>query len=105
MWQLQKKVSDEAIQKFVEDLTPQNSALLIQQTDTLSSHQTNMLRTIACGIHRGYTAKDIMERFPFATKSNIARIKKVLIDKELVNLRKNGLYMTDPVFLKWFKRF
>ncbi len=45
-----------------------------------------------------------MERFSFGTKSSIARIKKVLVDKELVELRKDGLYMTEPVFLKWFKR-
>lgn len=64
----------------------------------------NMLRAIANGIHRNFTSKEVMERFPLGTKPNIVRIKNVLLEKELVELRESGLYMADPIFLKWFRR-
>lgn len=58
----------------------------------------NMLRAIANGIHRNFTSKEGMERFPHGTKSNIVRIKNVLLEKELVELRETGRYMADPIF-------
>ncbi len=62
-----KKVSDISIQKSVDDLISQNSALFIQQTEALSSYQKNMLRAIANGIHRNFTSKEVMKRFPLGT--------------------------------------
>ena len=36
---------------------------------------------------------------------NIPRIKKALINRDIVEQRETGLYISDPIFNKWFRRF
>ncbi|MBR5411642.1 MAG: hypothetical protein IK114_01180 [Fibrobacter sp.] len=77
----------------------------MQQTEGLSSYQMNMLRAIAAGVHEGFLSQEVLDAYRLGTKSNIARIKKVLIDRDLVEQRESGLYISDPIFNKWFRRF
>lgn len=77
----------------------------MQQTEGLSSFQMNMLRAIASDIHNGFTTKKVLAEYNLGTKSNISRIQKTLIDRDLVELREEGLFINDPVFKKWFRRF
>ena len=37
-------------------------------------------------------------------KSNITRIESVLLGKELIDKRSDGVYFADPVFAYWFHR-
>lgn len=99
------EVTEEIIEKAVNELIAQNSALFMQQTEGLSSFQMNMLRAIASNIHNGFTTKKVLADFNLGTKSNISRIQKVLIDRDLIELREEGLFINDPVFKKWFRRF
>jgi hypothetical protein len=46
-----------------------------------------------------------MEEFRLGTKSNITKVKKILIDRDLIEMRESGLFISDPVFQMWFKRF
>lgn len=99
------KVTDEIIDVAVVELIAQNSALFMQQTEGLSSYQMNMLRALANDVHDGFTSKEVLENYRLGTKSNVARIKKVLIDRDLVQQRETGLYISDPLFKKWFRNF
>ena len=77
----------------------------MQQTEGLTSYQMNMLRALASDIHDGFLSKNVMEEFRLGTKSNVNKIKKILIDRDLVEVRESGLHISDPVFQMWFKRF
>ena len=105
MLHTEHNVTPEIIDVAVNELVAQNSALFMQQTEGLSSYQMNMLRAIAAGVHDGFLSQDVLDSYRLGTKSNVSRIKKVLIDRDLVELRETGLYISDPVFNKWFKRF
>lgn len=100
-----REVTEEIIEKAMNELIAQNSALFMQQTEGLSSFQMNMLRAIASDIHNGFTTKKVLAEYNLGTKSNISRIQKTLIDRDLVELREEGLFINDPVFKKWFRRF
>lgn len=100
-----REVTEEIIEKAMNELIAQNSALFMQQTEGLSSFQMNMLRAIASDIHNGFTTKKVLAEYNLGTKSNISRIQKTLIDRDLVELREDGLFINDPVFKKWFRRF
>ena len=43
-----------------------------------------------------------MDIYNLGTKSNFTRIKNTLIEKELIEERKDGLYLSDPIFRIWF---
>lgn len=73
----------------------------------LTTYQLNFLRLLCSGVHSGFTAQAVTETYPFyplGSKSNIDRIKKALIDKELITLEKDGIFIADCVFELWFKR-
>lgn len=104
MLHTESKVTTDIIDDAVQELITQNSALFMQQTEGLSSFQMNMLRAIAGGIHDKFQSQKVLEAYSLGTRSNIARIKKTLIDRDLIEQRENGLYISDPIFTKWFKR-
>ncbi len=70
----------------------------------LTTYQLNFLRLLCSGVHSGFTAQTITETYPLGSKSNIDRIKKALIDKELITLKKDGIFIADCVFELWFKK-
>lgn len=105
MLHTEREVTSEIIDTAMNELIAQNAALFMQQTEGLSSYQMNMLRAIAAGIHNGFLSQEVLETYRLGTKSNIPRIKKALIDRDIVEQRETGLYISDPIFNKWFKRF
>ena len=45
-----------------------------------------------------------MEEYNFGSKSNIARIKEALLDRELIETDQDGVYLEDPIFRMWFNK-
>lgn len=105
MLKTEKEVTSKIVDIAVTELISQNAALFMQQTEGLTSYQMNMLRALASGIHGEFTSKNVMEEFRLGTKSNITKVKKILIDRDLIEMRESGLFISDPVFQMWFKRF
>ncbi|WP_173475438.1 ATP-binding protein [Fibrobacter succinogenes] len=105
MLKTESVVTKEIVDAAVNELIAQNAALFMQQTEGLTSYQMNMLRALASGVHDGFLSKEVMDEFRLGTKSNISKVKKILIDRDLVEVRENGLYISDPVFQMWFRKY
>lgn len=88
----------------VDALIAQCSGLFVQQTIGLTSYQINFIRALCAGIHTDFGSKENAEQYPLGTKSNLVRIKEALTEKELIEERKDGVYLSDAVFEIWFKR-
>lgn len=96
------RVTDEDIEEALKETIRQNVTLYMEQIKDLSSYQMNFLRAICQGIHSGFTAKDILDRFTLGAKSNINRLHTSLVEKELIESHEGKLYIMDPVFEVWF---
>ena len=44
----------------------------------------------------------VREIYPLGSKSNIDRIKKSLVDKEIITIEKEGIFLADSVFELWY---
>ena len=55
-------------------------------------------------VHTDFGNKAVMEEYNFGSKSNIARIKEALLDRELIETDQDGVYLEDPVFRMWFNK-
>ena len=55
-------------------------------------------------VHTDFGSKAVMEEYYFGSKSNIARIKEALLDRELIETDQDGVYLEDPVFRMWFNK-
>ena len=104
MAETEKEVNEETLQSGISALLQQCHGLFVQQTEGLTTYQLNFLRLLCSGVHSGFTAQAVAETYPLGSKSNIDRIKKALIDKELITLEKDGIFIADCVFELWFKR-
>ena len=51
-----------------------------------------------------FTDQSVSETYPLGSKSNIDRIKKALVDKEMISIEKDGIFIADCIFELWFKR-
>ena len=54
-----------------------------------------------------FTLPPVMKAFVFVVaplESNVERIKKALLEKEIITQTKEGVFLADRVFETWFKR-
>lgn len=100
----EENVTEEILVTAIEDLVAQNSSIFIEQTQSLTSYQMNFLRAILYGINNGFNEKEVRESFNLGVPSNVARLKKSLIDKELIEYTEKGVEIGDPVLRLWLKR-
>ena len=78
-------VADKLIDDALNDLIDSNELLFIQQTESLTTYQMNFLRAIISGVHQDFGERAIREGFDLGSSSNIARLKKALIDRDLID--------------------
>lgn len=104
MAETEKKVNEECLLSGINALLQQCNSLFVQQTESLTTYQLNFIRLLCKGKHSGFTAQNITEDLPLGSKSNIDRIKKSLIDKEIIYIEKQGVFLADCVFELWFKK-
>ena len=104
MAETEKEVNEESFEEGLKALLEQNSSLFIQQTEGLTTYQLNFIRLLCKDIHSGFTTQAVSEIYPLGSKSNIDRIKKSLVDKEIITIEKEGIFLADSVFELWFKR-
>ena len=98
------EVDDDTFRRGVEAMMEQCESFFIQQTENLTSYQLNFLRRLASGETSNFTAENPDNPYPLGSKSNVARVRKALLDKELISITKDGISISDTVFLHWFRR-
>ena len=100
-----KKATIEDFENGVQALMAQCSGLFEQQIMGLTSYQLNFIRAICDGVHTDFGSKTILENYNLGTKSNITRIKTTLRDRELIDITQDGVFLEDPVFRMWIKKY
>ena len=100
----ENEATEQDFKNGIEALMAQCSGLFQEQLQGLTSYQLNFLRAVCNGVHTDFGSKAVMEEYNFGSKSNIARIKEALLDRELIETSPNGVYLEDPVFRMWFNK-
>lgn len=98
------KVTEQDFNNGVEALMTQCSGLFQEQLQGLTSYQMNFIRAICNGVHSDFGSKEVLEEYHLGSKSNISRLRESLLDKEIIETNKDGVYLEDPIFRMWFKR-
>lgn len=98
------KVTKRDVENGFEMLIRQTSSLFMRQIANLTAYQMNYLKAIEAGVHTGFGSAAILEEYRLGSKSNVSRIETVLLEKELIEKRQDGVHFADPVFAFWFQR-
>ncbi|MGM9790987.1 MAG: ATP-binding protein [Candidatus Cryptobacteroides sp.] len=104
MIETESDVTEETLESGYELLLRQTSALFMRQLENLTVYQMNYLKALDAGVHTGFQSSNILEEYRMGSKSNITRIENILLNKELIDKRLDGIYFADPVFAYWFHR-
>ena len=95
----------EDVQYGIDRLLDACEPLFIQQTEDLSAYQMNFLHALVNGVHTGFTQSAILSNYRLGTAANITRLKKALIEKDLVmTTAPKHLDMSDPILALWLKK-
>jgi len=96
-------VTDEDIKNGYQSLMNQVSVLFVEQAAGLTSFQMNFLRAISDGVHSGFGSAEVLAEYGLGSKSNVTRLQKSLIEKELIEKIGKEYHFIDPVFKVWIR--
>lgn len=99
-----KTATQQIIQQAIETVIDQNALLYTRDTEELTTPQVNFLTALAGGVNSGLASKDIIYKYRLGTSANVLKIKKALLNKELIEEHNKEVFFLDPVYQLWFRR-
>ena len=100
----EQEATPQLLDEAFNELLAQVSSLYMNQIKGLSTYQMNYIRALCNNVHNNFQSNEILTEYNLGTKSNITRIKESLIEKELIEDKNTGIYLSDPLFAKWFRK-
>ena len=97
----EEKVTQESLNEAFAELLEQCGDVFESKTENLPAYQMNFLRALAEGVSSGFSSKDIIQRYNLGTSSNVAVIKRALIEKDLIAVEGKEIHLSDPVMGAW----
>lgn len=98
-----KKTSKELFYYSIDELLDQNSILYYEITQSLSNTQFNFLIALSKDIEQ-LSSQKVLHEHDLGTSGNVTKIKKALINKEIIDISKGKITFNDPVFKLWLQR-
>ena len=71
--------------------------------DRLTARQANLLRALIEG-EQSLTSQSVVRRYGLGSPSTVITTRKSLVQKEILDVDRSGLYFQDPVFKMWLRR-
>jgi len=100
----QDEVNSTIYKSALEDMIAQNAILYQRDTEDLSATQLNFLKAIASGERKSLNRNEILIKYKLGTSANVTKIKKYLLNKEIIDIRNKEVTFIDPVYELWFKK-
>jgi hypothetical protein len=94
----------EIVKEAFNDLVLQLSMLFQNLTDGLSRTQLGFLRALTQNIDQLSSQRTIQE-YKLGSSANVVKIKKMLIDKEIIDIQGNKIDFLDPLYKYWLKEY
>jgi hypothetical protein len=64
----------------------------------------NFLRALADGIHTNLSSIPVIQQYGLGSSSNVAIIKKSLIDKDIITVENKEIHFSDPIMAAWLRQ-
>lgn len=97
-------VTEQSFQEGLEATFAQVTPFFVELTANLTTYQMNLLRAICSGFHEDFGKKEVTSHYDLGSRSNLVKLKKALIEREIIEQTEDGLFISDPLFERWFKR-
>jgi AAA+ ATPase superfamily predicted ATPase len=85
-----------------ESISQQLSLLFQMITDDLTTTHVNFLKAVIEN-QQQLSSKKTIDQYRLGTSANVIRIRKALMDKEIIDDMGKGLFLLDPMYAYWLK--
>jgi AAA+ ATPase superfamily predicted ATPase len=92
--------TEELLEYSVKELLDQNNILYQEIVNTLSNTQLSFLIALSRGTVN-FNSKQALQNNDLGTSGNVTKIKKTLINKEIIDFSSGKIIFLDPVFRLW----
>ncbi len=99
-----KECSGEIVNKAFGDMVLQLSMLFQNLTDGLSNTQLNFLRALSDNVEQ-LSSQVAITNYHLGTSANVVKIKKTLVNKEIIDIHSNKIQFLDPLYKFWLKEY
>lgn len=83
-------------------LVEQLSLLFVTITETLTNQQLNYMRALIAG-ETSITSTEVMHRYRISSPTAVARSRKTLIEKDILDNKAGVVSFQDPIYAHWLK--
>lgn len=97
-------ITEESFLEGLEETLAQVSPLFVEQTLQLTTYQLNFIRALCSGYNKDFGKKEVASQFNLGTRSNLEKLQKAIVEREIADYDETGYSLTDPLFKIWFKR-
>ena len=97
-------VNDTIYNEALDDMIAQNAILYQRDTENMPATQLNFLKAVASGVRKGLTATEILKKYKLGTSANVIKLKKQLLNAEIIDIHNKEVFFIDPVYELWFKQ-
>lgn len=96
--------TEQDFKEACQEIIDQNTPLFEKQTESLTTYQMNFLRAVADGVHGEFSTQEILQKYQLGSSANVSIVKRALVKKELIEVEKRQVFISDPVLELWLKR-
>ena len=97
-------VTEREFDMAFQDIIDQNTPLFEKQTENLTTYQINFLRAVIDGVNREFTSQDVINKYQLGSSANVSTIKRALVKKEIIEIEKRLVDISDPIMKVWLKK-
>jgi len=94
----------EIVKDTHDNLVNQLSLLFINIIETLSSTQINFLKAILNNESQ-LSSQETLKKYKLGTSANILRIKKALLERDIIDITGDKINIQDPMYSHWLRKY
>lgn len=98
------KVNEAIFEEAMEDMIAQNAMLYQRDTENMNASQLNFLKAVASGEKTNLSSYKILNAYRLGTSANVTKVKKSLLNDEIIDIKSKEVSFIDPVYELWFKK-
>ena len=105
IWEKTGDMVNELIyEEALDDMMSQNAILYQRETESMSATQLNFLKAVASGERKNLTSAATLKKYRLGTSANVIKIKKHLLNAEIIDIQGKEVSFIDPVYALWFRK-
>lgn len=98
------RCSAEIIKKVHDNLANQLGLLFTNITESISTTQVNFLQAVLTN-EAQLSSQETLKKYKLGTSANVVRIKKALLEREIIDIAGDKIKIQDPMYSYWLREY